>query len=418
MRWSKGFFPTLKEEPKDTQSLSHKLSIKAGLVKPLVSGVYSYLPLGFLLLKNIERVVREEMLNAAAIEVLLPALQPLELWLKSGRDNLMGDTMIRFKDRRGRILCLGPTHEEVITDLVKNFISSYRQLPLILFQIQTKFRDEIRPRFGLVRSCEFIMKDAYSFDKDQQGLDRNYENMKSAYERIFKRCSLNTLVLEADPGVMGGNVSQEFMVLSESGEDKVLFCPRCQKYFPFREDFKECLQCNSALDEKTVLELGHIFKLGDKYSQSLGAYFLDDKGKRLPLVMGCYGIGVSRMLVAVLEASIKNGEIIWPKELAPFKVEIVCLDPSDGRLFKTSEKLYYSLLEANIDVIFDDRRDLSAGERLKDACLLGSPLLVIVGKNFLKEGKLETELRFRGEKIFLAEEDFVPQIKKILGDVR
>ena len=225
MHWRKTFIPTLKEVPQEAESIGHQLLLRTGLIRMLMAGSYSYLPLGFKVLSNVEKIIREEMNAAGASELLLPALQPLELWQRTGRDKDIGEVMFKFEDRRGRNICLGPTHEEIITELVKNHVSSYRQLPVVLYQIQTKFRDEIRPRFGLIRACEFIMKDAYSFDTDEAGLDKNYQLMFEAYKIIFKRCGLNVLITEADSGVMGGKVSHEFMVAAKDGEDTVLLWP-------------------------------------------------------------------------------------------------------------------------------------------------------------------------------------------------
>jgi len=262
MFWSKDFIPTLKEIPQEAESVSHQLMLRAGLVRMLMAGVYSYLPLGLKVLNNIQKIIRQELNSCGATELLLPALQPQELWMQSGRDKDMGQVLIKFIDRKGRKTCLGPTHEEVITDLVKNHISSYKQLPLILYQIQTKFRDEIRPRFGLVRACEFIMKDAYSFDKDEAGLEKNYKAMHNAYKRIFKRCGLKFLTIEEDPGVMGGNMSHEFMVPAQDGEDLVLFCPRCKSARTFNEtDAQSCAKCGITSEKINTIEVGHIFKL-------------------------------------------------------------------------------------------------------------------------------------------------------------
>ncbi len=256
MLWSKDFIPTIKETPQEAESLSHQLMLRAGLVRMLIAGVYSYLPLGLKVLNNIQRIIREELNSCEACELLLSALQPQELWIKSGRDKDIGNVMIKFVDRKGRNICLGPTHEEVITDLVKNHIASYKQLPLILYQIQTKFRDEIRPRFGLIRACEFIMKDAYSFDAEESGLDKNYKAMSNAYKRIFKRCGLNILTTEADPGVMGGNVSHEFMAPAQDGEDLVLLCPKCKSAKPLKETSDpSCPKCNVTLEKINTIEV-------------------------------------------------------------------------------------------------------------------------------------------------------------------
>ncbi|MBN2830821.1 MAG: proline--tRNA ligase [Candidatus Omnitrophica bacterium] len=393
MLWSKTLIPTLKEIPQEAESISHQLLLRAGLVRMLMSGVYSYLPLGLKILGNIENIIKEEMSIANAAEVLLPALQPLELWQRTGRDQLIGQVMIRFTDRRQRKICLGPTHEEVITELMKSHISSYKQLPLVLYQIQTKFRDEIRPRFGLIRACEFIMKDAYSFDKDENGLDKNYQAMFEAYLRIFKRCGLNVITIEADSGVMGGNLSHEFMVPAKDGEDMILICPECGFTKAFKEGSEDtCAKCRIKLGKVNAIEIGHIFKLGTKYSLALGANFLDEKGKLKPIIMGCYGIGVSRIISAVIEQSHDEQGIIWPKELAPYKVIITSLDVTDKEIMKLSLGLYKELKDAGIDALLDDR-DERAGVKFNDADLLGIPLNVIIGRKSFDQGKVELKTR-------------------------
>jgi len=414
MLWTKTFIPTLKESPQEAESVSHQLMLRAGLIRMLMSGVYSYLPLGLKVLNNIEDIIRQEMNACNASELLLPALQPKELWLKSGRDELMGEVMIRFTDRRGRDICLGPTHEEVITDLVKNHVSSYKQLPIVLYQIQTKFRDEIRPRFGLVRGCEFIMKDAYSFDKDQAGLEKNYENMLGAYKRIFQRLGLNFLAVEADSGVMGGSVSHEFMVPAKEGEDLVLVCPKCNKALPFKEEKKLeiCPGCKTELNKVNTLEVGHIFQLGTKYSSSLGANFVDDKGQIQPIIMGCYGIGVSRLISAIIEQNHDEFGIIWPKEISPFDVEVIALDMTNDKIKGKSLEIYERLKAQGINVLLDDR-DERAGVKFKDADLIGINLQVIVGKEFLKTNTLELKLRRDNKKIIDTEDKIFEQIKEI-----
>ncbi len=415
MFWSKTLIPTLKEIPQEAESISHQLMLKSGLMRMLMAGVYSYLPLGLKVLNNIEGIIRQEMNQAGAAELLLPALQPKELWVKSGRVEAISDVMIQFVDRRGRNICLGPTHEEVITDLVKSYVSSYRQLPLVLYQIQTKFRDEIRPRFGLVRSCEFIMKDAYSFDKDQAGLDKNYKLMHAAYERIFTRCGLNFLTTEADSGIMGGSVSHEFMVPAQGGEDLVLVCPQCKKAKTSKEEKEEnCPKCKVKLEKINTLEVGHIFQLGTKYSLSLGANFVDDKGKVQPIIMGCYGIGVSRLIPAIIEQNHDKDGIIWPKEISPYKVIILALDVTDEKIFNQALEIYKKLTAQGIEVLLDDRPS-SAGVKFKDADLLGVSLQVIVGKEFLKTNTIDLKVRRENKKTSGSEEEILKQIKEILN---
>ncbi len=398
MFWSKTLIPTLKEVPQEADSVSYQLMLRAGLVRMLVAGVYSYLPLGLKVLDNIERIIRQEMEAAGASELLLPALQPLGLWECSGRDKDLGEVLIRFVDRRGRNLCLGPTHEEAITDLVKSHVSSYRQLPLVLYQIQTKFRDEIRPRSGLIRACEFIMKDAYSFDKDEQGLEKNYQAMYEAYKRIFKRCGLDCLTVEADPGVMGGKVSHEFMVAAADGEDVVLICPRCRQTFPFTENTdNNCPKCRVKLEKVNAVEIGHIFKLGTKYTESLQAHFLDEEGKRKPIIMGCYGIGVSRLIPAIIGQNNDKDGIIWPAEVSPYQVLVLPLDVTDAAMMQKARKVYQELKKLDIAVLLDDR-DERAGVKFKDADLLGITLQVVIGRESLKKDVLELKVRRTNKK--------------------
>ena len=415
MLWSKNFIPTLKETPQEAESVSHKLLLRAGLIRMLMAGTYSYLPLGLKVLENIQKIICEEMNSCGAVQVLLPALQPLELWQKSGRDKDIGEVMIRFVDRRGRKVCLGPTHEEVITDLVKNHVSSYKQLPLILYQIQTKFRDEIRPRFGLVRACEFIMKDAYSFDRDEAGLDKNYKAMYDAYQRIFKRCGLQILVTEADPGVMGGNVSHEFMVPAKDGEDVVLVCQQCKSAKTFKEGEKEdCAKCAVKMDKLNTIEVGHIFKLGTKYSSILGANFLDAQGRLKPIIMGCYGIGVSRLISGIVEQNNDKDGIIWPKEIAPYQVIILPLDVTDKEIMELAYGFHKELEQRGVEVILDDR-DERAGVKFKDADLLGIPLQLIIGKESLQDNAVELKVRSKQEKIRNKNEEVIKEIERLVN---
>jgi prolyl-tRNA synthetase len=412
MYWSKTFIPTLKESPKEAESVSHQLMLRAGCVRMLMAGVYSYLPLGLRVLNNIKGIIRQEMNSCGASELLLPALQPLELWQKTGRDKDIGEVMVRFTDRRGRSVCLGPTHEEVITELVKSYVSSYRQLPLVLYQIQTKFRDEVRPRFGLVRSCEFIMKDAYSFDRDEKGLEENYCLMYEAYKKIFKRCGLESMICEADPGIMGGNASHEFMVPASEGEDIVAACPQCHCARTLKEDeASPCPKCKTASSKINCIEVGHTFKLGTKYSASLGANFLDGQGALKPIVMGCYGIGVSRLVSAVIAQNNDKDGIIWPRELAPFEAIVLPLDITDKKIAQLAEEVYGALRKMNKEVLLDDR-DERAGVKFKDADLIGVPLQVIIGKDSLKAGNLELKMRSGGKKFIGKKEDILKEVER------
>ncbi len=417
MLWSRAFIPTLREIPQEAESLSHQLMLRAGLVRPLVAGVYSYLPLGLRVLNKIERIVREEMDSCGAVELLLPALQPEEIWAKSGRDKEIGDVMFRFRDRRGRRLCLGPTHEEVITQLVKQNIFSYRQLPLILYQIQVKFRDEIRPRFGLVRSCEFIMKDAYSFDQDQHGLKRSYDKMLMAYQRIFKRCGLSFLVIEADPGLMGGSLSHEFLVPAESGEDVVLCCPDCKFVTRETKDAVNCPKCNINLQRLNSIEVGHIFQLGTKYSKVFQVNLLNQQGNQNTIIMGCYGIGVSRLISAILEQNHDDNGIIWPREVSPFGIIILPLEIENKNIYKAGMEIYNELQKSGFSVLLDDRNE-RAGVKFNDADLLGIPLQIVIGERFVKDDKIELKIRRTGERVVLVRERLTEEIGRYLQESR
>jgi len=417
MFWSKSFIPTLKENPQEAESTSHKLLLRAGLVRMLMSGVYSYLPLGLKVLENIQEIIRQEMNACGANELLLPALQPLELWQKTGRDKDLGQVMFSFNDRRGRSICLGPTHEEAITDLVRSQVASYRQLPLLLYQIQTKFRDEIRPRFGLIRACEFIMKDAYSFDQDEAGLDKNYQAMFRAYKNIFLRLGLKTLITEADSGVMGGKLSHEFMVPSQDGEDIVLSCLKCGGVKTFKEsDSQGCPKCKTNMEKINCIEVGHIFKLGTKYSKALQANFSDAKSQLKPIIMGCYGIGVSRLVSAVIEQNNDSEGIIWPLEVAPFNVIILPLDVTDAAIMNLAKDIYRQVIDTAKEVLLDDR-DERAGIKFKDADLLGIPLQVIIGRNAIKDNVVEIKVRATKEKIICPKDQALREIKHLTSEV-
>jgi len=413
MFWTKAFIPTLKETPKEAESLSHQLLLRAGFTRMLMAGVYTYLPLGLRVLAKIQGIIRQEMHACGASELLLPALHPWELWQKTGRDKDLGEVMFKFKDRRGRIIVLGPTHEEVITDLLKNNCSSYRQLPLVLYQIQTKFRDEIRPRFGLIRACEFMMKDAYSFDQDEAGLDKNYQLMSEAYKRIFSRCGLKILITEADSGVMGGKVSHEFMAQAPLGEDVVLFCPRCQLVSAFQKDKSFCPKCRIEMDKVNTIEVGHIFKLGIKYSQAIEANFSDAQGKLKPVIMGCYGIGISRLVAAIVEQNNDRDGIIWPGEIAPFAVIILPLDVTNPAIMREALNLYSQINAAGYPALLDDR-DERAGVKFKDADLIGLPLSIVLGKKSIAEKNIEVRIRKDRAVVFIPKEELVSFIARLV----
>jgi prolyl-tRNA synthetase len=391
MLYSKSFINTSREDPKIAECKSHKLLLKANFLYMVSSGIYSYLPLGWRVLDKINKIIRSEMNLAGAQELFMSAVQPIDIWQKTGRDKDLEEVMFKFKDRKSRELCLGPTHEEEITEIVKRYISSYKQLPFILYQIQTKFRDEPRPRFGLMRSSEFIMKDAYSFDIDQQGLEYNYQKMYKAYKIIFDQFKLNYTISEADPGPMGGSASHEFMVPAEIGEDILYFCSKCKKYY---KEKGKCLDCQGKTKPEKVVEVGHIFKLGTKYSKAQEAFVLDKEGNRKPLIMGCYGIGVSRILSAVAETNSDSKGLIWPKTIAPFDATLLVLDKSQIEEALSIEAL---LKKESFSILVDDRKD-PAGVKFNDAYLIGNPYIMIIGKNYQKSKKIEIENRKTGQK--------------------
>jgi len=550
MRYSSYFIPTFKEIPSEAEVISHQLMIRAGMIRKLTSGIYTYLPLGLRALKKVENIIREEMNRAGAIELLMPAVQPAELWQESGRWDYYGRELLRFKDRHNRFACLGPTHEEVITDLVRKEIHSYKQMPVNLYQIQTKFRDEIRPRFGLMRGREFIMKDAYSFDTDEGGANRSYEIMHEAYSRIFKRCGLEFRAVEADSGAIGGSYSHEFMVLAETGEDMIVNCKECdyaanleraevaaqerpgkssaEQMLPLEKvptpdmktvdqvtsflsvspadliktlifaadggtvaalvrgdheineiklknflgaqsleladpdlveettgaptgfagpaglevrivadnavegmknfvtggngkdlhlknvnldrDFKvesfcdlrvikqgdPCPRCGGSIAFGRGIEVGHIFKLGTKYSKAMNAIFLDEQGAEKPIIMGCYGIGVGRTVAAAIEQNHDDKGIIFPVPIAPFEVTILPLQMHEKDVVEASEKIYSELCDMGLDVLIDDR-DERAGVKFNDADLLGIPVRITIGMRGVKEGIVELKMRFEKE---------------------
>ncbi len=547
MRYSQIFLPTLKETPAEAEVISHRLMLRAGFMRKLTSGVYSYLPYGLAAIRRVEQIVREEMNRAGAQELLMPMVQPADLWKETGRYEKYGPELLRFKDRHDRESCLGPTHEEVITDIIRRELHSYRDLPVNLYQIQTKFRDEIRPRFGLMRGREFIMKDAYSFDVSDEQAETSYMKMYEAYKRIFSRCGLTFRAVQADSGAIGGNFSHEFMVLAKTGEDTIVVCTACeyaanmekaevktagpgsteemaalkktetpgkrkvdavceflgieaarlvktmvymadgnpvavlvrgdreveevklknllkvadvdladdkqafdatgvptgylgpvgsairlvadQEVMLMRNfvtganeknhhllnvnpgrDFQAeavadlrkittddaCPVCGGRLELTEGIEVGHIFKLGTSYSEKMQAVFQDKDGLEKPFVMGCYGIGVSRVVAAAIEQNHDENGIIFPVPLAPYKAVILNLDPKDEKITEAAESLYAELSLAGMDVLLDDR-DERPGAKFKDADLLGMPFRITVGKKFASGGIVELRNRKTGE---------------------
>ncbi|HXI10053.1 MAG TPA: proline--tRNA ligase [Thermodesulfobacteriota bacterium] len=544
MRYSRMLLPTLKEVPSDADVISQKLMMRAGMIRKVAAGIYNLLPLGYRVVNRVAGIVRDEMNRAGAQEVLMPMVIPAELWQESKRWDEYGKELLRVKDRHSREFCLGPTHEEVVTDMVRREVRSYRELPLNLYQVQTKFRDEIRPRFGLMRGREFMMKDAYSFHATDESAEAEYRNMFDTYTRIFERCSLEFRAVEADTGSIGGKFSHEFHVLADSGEDAIASCTACdyaanleraelrdQEFAPsgkniekvstpgkksveevsgflgvqassliktliyetdrgvvavcVRGDFEinevklkrelsvqtlqlagdeavrkatgapvgfagpvglkipvyadysvkgvsigvtganeadthlvnvspardfkaeyldvrnavagdRCPRCSGSLVIKRGIEVGHIFKLGTKYSEAMGATFLDESGAEKPMIMGCYGIGVGRTAAASVEQNHDEFGIIWPAPLAPFDCEVVPVNVKDAESLKVAEEIYSTLRASGVDALLDDR-DERAGVKFKDADLIGIPLRVTVGERNLKQGLVEIKERRSGE---------------------
>lgn len=572
MRWSRTFIHTLRQDPADAEVASHKLMTRAGLISKVAAGIYNSLPLGWRSIDKMSDIVREEMESAGAAELVMPAIQPAEFWEESGRWAQYGPELLRIKDRHDREFCFGPTHEEIITDIVRRSIKSYRQLPVALYQIQTKFRDEIRPRFGLMRGREFLMKDAYSFHADAEDLDRTYRAMEKAYCRIFERCGLAYTPVEADTGNIGGSESHEFMVLADTGEDAIMACPSCgyganiekaqtgpvnpAPAWPLPEsdapsrihtpsmrsveevaeflgvdpshliktlifesdeefvavlirgdlevnevklknqldcahlqlaseakieqitggpqgfsgpvdleglrviadptvmdlgqaatgantldthligvvpgrDFRPdeivdirtaragdpCPDCSEPMIEKRGIEVGHIFKLGTKYSEKMRCAFLDDEGTENPMIMGCYGLGIGRTVAAAIEQNHDDKGIIWPLPLAPYEVVLVMLNSDKPEVVEASEALYGQLKDAGVDVLFDDRPE-RPGVKFNDMDLIGFPVRVVAGARGLAEGNVELSLRSGGDKTLVPVTEIVETIRQTLDELR
>lgn len=567
MRVSRLYAPTLREVPAEAEVISHQLMLRAGFMRKAAGGIYSYLPLALRVLKKIETIVREEMDRAGAQELLMPIVQPAEMWQESGRWDVYGAEMFRLNDRHSRNFCLGPTHEEMVTTLIRSDVRSYRQLPLNVYQIQNKFRDERRPRFGLMRGREFIMKDAYSFDRDEAGLDSAYKAMYEAYTRIFTRCGLNFRPVEADSGAIGGSGSHEFMVIAESGEAEIVFCSSCSyaanvekaELKPLETETEEpgtvkqvetpncktiaavcqflglpveksvkavayksekglilcfvrgdhevnevkvintcgvnnlemaseedllnaetvpgfmgpvglkhdkavvvadntvmgmrnfccgankvdvhylnvnpkrdfeptftadirliqesdpCPHCGAKVTKAKGIEVGQVFKLFTKYSEALKANYLDENGKEKPLVMGCYGVGVSRTMAAAIEQNNDEDGIIWPAAIAPYQVLVVPVNVKDEESNNFAEGLYEQLLQSGIETVIDDRKE-RPGVKFKDADLIGYPLRIVVGPKTLSEQMLEVKLRKSGEiRMLSLKEDYLAVIRSLLS---
>ena len=405
MKTSNLLLATQRESPSDAETISHKLMIKAGLIRQVASGIYNWLPLGIKVLRKVENIVRREMDKSGAQEILMPMVQPGDLWKESGRWQQYGKELLIFQDRHEREFCLGPTHEEIITNLCRNDIRSHKQLPVTFYQIQTKFRDEIRPRFGVMRSREFIMKDAYSFDLSEEGMNHSYNIMREAYERIFDSMGLDYRIVKADSGAIGGSDSEEFHVLADSGEDLLAFSDKSDYAInadlliealsdqdPESLDGQPSPDGKGNLKLKRGIEVGHIFKLGKKYSESMKLVLQGDKGNIFP-EMGCYGIGISRIVAAAIEQNHDDKGIIWPDAISPYEIALVEINPKgDKALKKLCSQLYNSLKEKGHEVLWDNR-DQSPGVKFSDMELIGIPRMIILGEKSFKDNKVEFKIR-------------------------
>lgn len=395
MRLSQLFTKTLREAPKDARALNHILLVRGGFISQLGSGIYNYLPLGFRVLKNIENYIRRELEKIGALEVSMSILHPAEVWQKTGRWHEIGKELWKIKSREGEDMVLSMTHEEVIAEMAANFISTYHDLPRILNQFQIKFRDEERPRGGLLRLKEFIMQDAYSFDKSEKELDGTYQKFYATYLRIFKGLGLDVIPVKALSGIMGGAESHEFMLPVEIGEDKILFCKKCRHAANIEAaETATCPTCGKILKQERAIELGHTFKLGIKYSEPFGVYFEDENGTKKPAVMGSYGIGLDRLMAAIVEIHNDEKGIIWPVATAPYKVHLIEISrKGDMDVKNAAEKVYQNLLNNNVEVVYDDRGDKSAGEKFADADLIGCPVRVVVSKKTVEKNTAEVKRR-------------------------
>ncbi len=414
MKQSKMFIPTLREVPSDAEIRSHQFLLRAGFIKQVAAGIYTYLPLAKRTLNHIESIVREELDAIGGNELLMPTLHPRELWEETGRWGVYGAELMRMTDRNNREFALGPTHEEVVTHVVRDALNTYKKLPLTVYQIQTKFRDEARPRFGLMRGREFIMKDAYSFHADQASLDETYQEFVGAYHNIFSRCGLNFRMVEADSGQIGGSQSAEFMALAEVGEDTIAYSTTGS----YAANVEVCdlpvgspsPDGNGVLAHAKGIEVGHVFKLGTKYSEAMKAEFIDENQKKQPIIMGCYGIGVSRVMMAVIEQNNDEFGMIWPKSIAPFAVHVVPVDVKKEDQLTAAEDIYAALKDAGLSVLMDDRRE-RAGVKFSDADLVGLPVRVTVGRG-VSEGIVEVKIRQTGEVAEVALADVVSYVKE------
>ena len=412
MKFSSFFIPTLKNIPAEAEIISHQLMIRAGMIKQASAGIYSWLPLGLKVLKKIEHIVRDEQNKAGAIEVLMPTIQSADLWIKSGRYEDYGKEMLRIQDRSGREMLYGPTNEELITDIFQSYITSYKDLPKNLYHIQWKFRDEVRPRFGVMRGREFLMKDNYSFDLTEEESKISYNKMFTAYIKTFLRMGLTPISLRAETGPIGGNLSHEFQILAKTGESTLYYDKdlekidpetinpdKLQSYYAAVDDLHDEKNCPISKEQLKIskgIEVGHIFYFGTKYSEKLSAFVQNNKGKKTAVHMGSYGIGISRLVGAIIEAFHDDKGIKWPISVAPFHVSLINLMIDDKACAKMANIMYEKISNLKLDVLYDDR-DCSIGKKLSDNDLIGIPYQVIIGKRDLKDNIVQLKNRLNNE---------------------
>ena len=402
---------TLKNKPSDAEIVSHQLMLRSGMIKKLASGLYTWMPLGYKVLKKIEIIIAKEMDKIGCLRITMPAVQPKELWDESSRWDKYGKELLRINDRHEREFCFGPTHEEVVTDIIRRDIKSYKQLPITLYQIQTKFRDEIRPRFGVMRAREFLMKDAYSFHSTNECLNDFYKIMYESYKNILNYIGLEYKVVSASSGQIGGDESHEFHVIADSGEDELVFSKNSD-FAVNAEILKE--EKNEEFIYKRGIEVGHIFKLGNKYSDALKAKITNQDNNNISIIMGCYGIGVSRMVAASIEQCNDERGIIWPKAIAPYDVAIVPVGYNKNEKIKSfADSIYKKLIENNIQPLLDDR-DISAGAIFSDNDLIGTPIQIIIGKKFLDGNEVEIKDRSTNEYIPVSSQSCMETVLKML----
>ena len=421
MKASSFHYKTLKEAPKDAELVSHKLMIRANMIKPLASGIYSWLPLGLKILNKVEGIIRNNMNAYGCLEVLMPMVQPKSLWDETKRSEQMGPELLGFKDRNDRDFYLGPTHEEVITDIGRQELQSHKDLPKTFYQIQTKFRDEIRPRFGVMRGREFLMKDAYSFDLDEDGMNKSYQAMKECYQNIFDEIGFEYKIVKADSGAIGGNMSEEFHVIADSGEDTLVFNEgdfssnielldeTLKQEIESKIEANDLSDINSELGKLTIkkgIEVGHIFELGNKYSQAMGLSVQHDNSQKV-IEMGCYGIGVSRIVAAAIEQNHDVDGIIFPKNISPFDCSLISINEKKSETVKNkSLEIYKQLRAKDIDVFYDDR-DVTPGVKFSDANLMGNPYQIVISEKNLEKNVLEIINRKDQSKSVISEKDLL-----------